>query len=75
MVKTKFNGIDDVSNNPCSFHPFLNIKKIKKFELKPSQDIYNLSNFLNENSITIVNTVYYKLNIRENSYKNETLFT
>lgn len=60
--------IDDVSINPCSFHPFLNIKKIKKFELKPSQDIYNLSNFLNENSITIVNTAYYKLNIRENSY-------
>ena len=63
-----FLRIDDVSNNPCSFHPFLNIKKIKKFELKPSQDIYNLSNFLNENSITIVNKAYYKLNIRDNSY-------
>ena len=59
--------INDISDNPCSYHPMINRKKIKYFEDKPSQDIYNLSKILNKRSVSIIKHGYYILNIKQNS--------
>jgi len=45
----------------------INRKKIKYFEDKPSQDIYNLSKILDKRSVSIIKRGYYILNIKQKS--------
>ena len=59
--------INDISDNPCSYQPMISRKRIKYFEERPSQDIYNLSKILNKSSIAIIKHGYYILNLKESS--------
>ncbi len=72
--KKNFLTVDDISNNPCSFHPMVKKNLINFFEEKASQDIYNLSILLNKKPIKIIEKGYYKLQINSNSYTSKKNF-
>ncbi len=59
--------IDELINYPCTFHPFLERNLFQKYESKHSQDIYNLTQFLNQKKIKVLKNTYYILNLRKNS--------
>ncbi len=63
----KYMDIKELIKYPCSFHPFMQRSKFKKYEHLPSQDIYNLTEHLSEKKIKIIKTAYYKLNLSKNS--------
>ena len=67
-IKKNLLTMEDLSKNPCSFHPFLKREFVNKFQEKPSQDIYNLAELLNNSDIKMIKNSYYKLNISNNSY-------
>ena len=67
-IKKNLLTMEDISKNPCSFHPFLKRELVNKFQEKPSQDIYNLAELLNNSDIKMIKNSYYKLNISNKSY-------
>lgn len=59
--------LDELINYPCTFHPFFERNFFKNYESKHSQDIYNLTQFLNKKKIKVIKDAYYILKLRENS--------
>ena len=71
IYEGKQNGLlnlTDISNNPGSFHPFLKKQLAKNFINKPSQDVFNIAGLLNKKPIKMIKNVYYKLNLRKDSF-------
>jgi glycosyltransferase involved in cell wall biosynthesis len=65
--KKKYMDIKELIKYPCSFHPFMQRSKFKEYKHFPSQDIYNLTEYLSEKKIKIIKKAYYRLNLRKNS--------
>ena len=69
-------SIKDIGEIPCSFHPFVKKKLIKKFENYRSQDVYNTAILLNtKNKVEMIKNDYYKLNIQNESVTKEKGFS
>ena len=69
-------SIKDIGEIPCSFHPFVKKKLIKKFENYRSQDVYNTAMLLNnKNKVEMIKNDYYKLNIQKESVTREEGFS
>ena len=65
--KNNFLNLDELIEYPCSFHPFMKRELFQKYETKHSQDIYNLTKFLNKKKIKVIKNAYYILNLRDKS--------
>ncbi len=73
-VKKNKLTINELIKYPGSFHPFIDKKLFKDYLNIPSQDIYNLTEFLNERDIKIIKNAHYILNINDNSLTQKICF-
>ena len=69
--------LSDIGNIPCSFHPFIINKNVKKFKKIKSQDVYNIAYILAKNNkkIKMISDDFYKINIQEKSVTQENGFS
>ena len=67
-IKRDLLTLRDISENPCSFHPFLKRELMINYQEKPSQDVYNLAELLDKSDIKMIKNGYYRLNISNSSY-------